>query len=296
MKKVKIATLLTCHNRKDKTIACLHSFFNADISSKYDFDIFLTDDGSTDGTKKAIKNKFPTVTIIEGSGNLYWAGGMRLAWNTALKHDNYDAFLLLNDDVVLDRDFMSNLMKAEQYAINKTNKSGIYSGATIDRDTHQVTYGSSKISKNHFIVRFHLLKPNNMVQECEITNANILWVDKSVVNEIGILDSKYTHSLADYDYSLKAYKKGFPVYLAPNVCGTCEYDHGKSWKTSSTPIKTRIAYLKDPKGLAYSEYLYYVKTHFPLFLPYSFVMLWMKTLFPFIWDYLKQNRNERRYG
>lgn len=287
MKDQKVAVLLTCYNRKDKTLACLSSFFDATLPSNCHFDIFLTDDSSDDGTSLAVSKKFPSVNIIKGNGNLFWAGGMRLAWGNALKHDVYDAFLLLNDDVKLKKDFIENLMITEKYALNKNNKKGIYSGATVDINTKKTTYGSSKIKKNHFIVRFDLLTPNDQPQECEITNANILWVDKSVVNKIGILDNRFTHGIADYDYSLRAHKEGFPIYLAPNVCGTCQFDHGNNWKPSSSSLKERISYLKSPKGLAYKEYLFYIRRHFPMFLPYSLIMLWTKTLFPIIWDRFK---------
>lgn len=287
MKSHKVAVLLTCHNRKDKTIACLSSFYEADLPSTHQFDVYLTDDGSTDGTSQAVQSSFPKVNIINGNGNLFWAGGMRSAWSEAISTNHYDAFLLLNDDVILKKDFFINIMAAERYAIMETGKKGIYSGATIDTKTQQTTYGGSKIKTNHFIVRHDLLSPGDKPQECEITNANILWVDRSVVDEIGILDSKYTHGIADYDYSLKAHKKGFPIYLAPNVCGICEFDHGNNWKPKSVPLKKRIDYLMSPKGLAHNEYLSYIKEHFPLFLPYSFAMLWVKTLFPFIWDKYK---------
>lgn len=286
MKRRKIAVLLTCYNRKDKTLSCLASFFKADLPVNYTFDVFLTDDGSTDGTSNSIKENFPSVNIIEGNGSLFWAGGMRLSWLTALQHDTYDAFLLLNDDVILKYDFINTLLNAEEYSVKTKGRKGIYSGATIDSKTKKVTYGGSKIKINHFIVRFDLLSPNQKTQDCEITNANILWVDNSVVSKIGILDKSYTHGIADYDYSLKAYKKGIPVFLAPNICGTCTFDHGNNW-VSGNSLKKRIEYLKSPKGLAYKEYLLYIKKHFPLFLPYSFIMLWVKTLFPFIWDRYK---------
>lgn len=291
MKNQKTAVLLTCHNRKNKTLSCLTSFFEAELPNNHQFDIFLTDDGSNDGTYEAVMEQFPEVNITRGDGSLFWSGGMRLAWETALAYDKYDSFLLLNDDVVLEKDFLSNLMKAERFALNEIGRKGIYSGATIEEGSDEVSYGSSKIRKNHFIVRFDMLAPKEIPQRCEITNANILWVDNSVVEEIGILDKKYTHGIADYDYSLKAHKRGIPVYLAPNVCGMCSNDHGNNWKSSSVPLKDRISYLKSPKGLAYNEYLYYIRRHFPLFLPYSFVMLWMKTLFPSLWDNYK-NKTE----
>lgn len=82
---IQIAVLLTCYNRRQKTETCLHSFFTAirDVRG-YSFTVFLTDDGSTDGTSDSIKRLFPHVQVIAGQGNLFWAGGMRLAWNKAL--------------------------------------------------------------------------------------------------------------------------------------------------------------------------------------------------------------------
>ena len=55
MRNSELAVLLTCHNRKDKTLACLESFYLAEKPVGYTFDIFLVDDGSTDGTNNAVK-------------------------------------------------------------------------------------------------------------------------------------------------------------------------------------------------------------------------------------------------
>lgn len=282
-----VAVLLTCYNRKAQTIACLGSLFEATIPEDLHLDIYLTDDGSTDGTGDAVKELYPQITLLKGSGNLFWAGGMRLAWTTALQTKPYDAFLLINDDVRLQRDFMINLMKTEEYSLRKRGKTGIYCGTTVDGKSGDVSYGGSRITTNHIVMRSKLLIPKNKPQECQIANANILWVSKEVVDQIGILDDRFTHGIADYDYSLRAHKENIPVYVAPNVCGICTDDHGKSWKKGDLPLRERIAYLKSPKGLAYNEYLYYIRRHFPMFFPYSFVMLWMKTFFPFFWDRLK---------
>ena len=287
MENKEIAVLLTCHNRREKTMACLNSFYEALKPNNYKFDIYLVDDGSTDGTSEVVKGNYPSVEIINGDGGLFWAGGMRLAWKSALKKKNYDGFLLLNDDVILFDDFIDNLLKAEEYSLFKNKKKGIYTGATIDKRTNKTTYGGYKIKTNHLIMRNELLSPTDIPQQCELTNANILWVSKETVDAIGIFDERYTHGIADFDYSMQAVKKGIPVYLGPNFSGICVHDHGKPWKAGSVPLKDRIAYLKSPKGIAYKEYLYYLKKHFPLFLPYSFVMLWLKTFFPSIWENYK---------
>ena len=97
MKKyMKIAILMTCHNRKEKTVECISALCdalagynkgggNGDIDAK----LFLTDDGCTDGTAEAVGQQCfmrnLQSSIVKGNGNLYWAGGMRLAWMKALK-------------------------------------------------------------------------------------------------------------------------------------------------------------------------------------------------------------------
>ena len=202
-----VAVLLTCYNRKAQTIACLGSLFEATIPEDLHLDIYLTDDSSTDGTGDAVKELYPRITLLKGSGNLFWAGGMRLAWTTALQTKPYDAFLLINDDVRLQRDFMINLMKTEEYSLRKRGKTGIYCGTTVDGKSGDVSYGGSRITTNHIVMRSKLLIPKNKPQECQIANANILWVSKEVVDQIGILDDRFTHGIADYDYSLGPIKR-----------------------------------------------------------------------------------------
>ena len=63
----KVAVLLTCYNRKEKTLACLSSFYACEMPSNYQFEIFLVDDGSTDGTSLEVANQFPQVIIVAGS-------------------------------------------------------------------------------------------------------------------------------------------------------------------------------------------------------------------------------------
>src|ERR1700757_19038 len=108
----KIASLACSYNRKDKTIRFLTSLFSQTLPEGYSLDVYLLDDSSTDGTADYVRTHFPDVTIIEGTGSLYWAGGMRTVWRAAMKHDEYDFFLLLNDDVHLADDAISRLLAA----------------------------------------------------------------------------------------------------------------------------------------------------------------------------------------
>ncbi len=283
----KVAVLLTCHNRRKKTIHCLKSLFEAELPLNYLIDVYLTDDGSTDGTADSVKEMYSNVIIIQGNGNLFWAGGMRLAWTEARKQ-NYDGYLLLNDDTFLYPDALIQIRNTHNYSIGNYQQGGIYVGTTNDPITKEYTYGGHCLL-NRITGHSKKIEPKSeLIQSCDFANANILFVSKNVVETIGILSKRFTHVLADYDYTLNAGRKYFPVLVCSNYCGSCEDDHDKPWLSNKNKLSDRIKYLKSPKHLAYKEYLFFTKYHFPFSLPLIFFKLWLKTLLPAIWDKYKR--------
>jgi GT2 family glycosyltransferase len=279
---MKIAILLACYNRKQKTLDCLNSIAGQQLDPNTQVEIYLTDDGSSDGTSEAVKKQYPHVHLFTGTGKLFWAGGMRYTWKKALV-SNADYYLLLNDDTVLMENALQVLLKHAKY----TTKPSICIGSTVDLSTGKTSYGGSKLtSRNQW--KSVLMQAPSQFSPCDFGNANIMLVAKEIVEKIGVLSEQYTHALADYDYSLKAKKAGYDIFVAPGFLGSCIDDHGKNWKSKNTRLKERIEYLMSPKGLAYKEYLLFIRQHFPLSYPSAFVKLWMKTFFPFIWDSLKK--------
>jgi GT2 family glycosyltransferase len=274
---MKIAVLLATFNRKDKTISCLKSLYAQQLPAGTTLDVILTDDASPDGTAAAVRKHFPGVKILEGSGNLFWAGGMRCSWSEAQKYDP-DYYLLLNDDTLLNTDALARLLNYSAHLIRV--------GTTKDNISGELSYGGRKLFKKGKIQSYTIFSEVDAL-ECDLANANILLVPKAVVDHIGILSADYTHSIADFDYTLRAKKAGFSTIVVPGILGYCTDDHGVNWKSAGVPLKARIQYLKSPKGLAYNEYLTFIRKHFPLHLPAAFFKLWLKTLFPVIWDKLK---------
>ena len=283
----KIAVLLTCYNRKVKTLDCLTSFYNCKIPNGYVFDIYMVDDGSTDGTAFAVKENFPLVNILYGTGNLFWAGGMRNVWSKIIKK-GYAGYLLINDDVVLFENVLHSLTDTHQYALSNYGIGGIYVSSTIDKSSNNISYGGTIIRKSPFGIKYIAVLPSDVPLNCQITNANILFVNSNVVEKIGIFDPKFKQSFADYDYSLTAHQNNLPVLVCPGFGGYCKNDHINNWSSVNATVKKRIAHLYSPKGLEYKEYMYYIRKHFPLSLPYLFIMVWLKTLIPGIWDKYKK--------
>lgn len=283
-----IAVLLTTFNRKQKTLACLQSLEKQNLPNDVSIKIYLTDDGSNDGTADAVKLEFPTVNIYHGNGSLFWAGGMRNTWKQALSSE-IDYYLLLNDDTLLKDNAVFTLLNCSNYIKNKKSKPGICVGSTAD-ENGKISYGGSALSSKSSWDGGSIVYSETEYIDCDVANANILLVPSEIVKHIGILAEKFTHGLADYDYTLKAKKAGFGLVVAPGFLGTCIDDHGNNWKSANTTLKERIAYLKSPKGLAYKEFLSFIKEHFPKYYPIAFFKIWLKTLFPFIWDKFKVSK------
>jgi GT2 family glycosyltransferase len=292
-KKIKIAALSCSYNRVKKTAAFLTSLVNQEIPEGYSLKVYLLDDDSPDGTANYVKANFPGVSVTNGSGSLFWAGGMRKIWGQVVKKDEYDFFFLFNDDVVLFRDAVARLLAAYH---RSTHPANIILGTVLDTEGHGITYGGQKITSRLTANSVNLIPDEAELISCDIGNANIMLVDRATVNKIGILSEVYTHGFADYDYTLTAIENGVKVWIAPGYHGHCENDHGVSWLPQRTPLKKRIAHLYSPKGLAYREHILYLKKHFPLSVPITHVKFWLKTLFPIIYDLFKKEETTLKIG
>ncbi len=277
----KVAALLTCHNRKDKTLKCLEHLTRAFKKTKYPFvlDIYLTDDGSTDGTSEKVKELFPKVIVLEGNGNLFWVNGMNNSWNHALK-ENYDGYLLINDDTYVFDTLFEQIDLSDKSCVLSYGKEGVYVGTTLDEKSGRVTYGGSVIT-NRILYKYYRLIPNGTIQKCDLGNANIMYVPKSVVKKVGVLSDGYLHGIADYDYTLKCVSKKVPVVIMPSTNGYCEYDHGDMYhEYENKSLKERIRYLHHPLGVDFKSRHLYMKRFFPVRAPFFYLGGWLKTIFP----------------
>ena len=279
-----IAVLLATFNRKEKTLTCMESLYYQDLPAGTQLSVFLTDDNSSDGTRAALRDQYPQVNIFKGSGSLFWAGGMRNSWMEAVK-TKPDYYFLLNDDTLLEKDAIRRLLA--YYERSEAAPNALAIGSTLDVANNLISYGGRKLYHQKKVQSYSAYSETDYI-ECDLANANIMLVPKKVVEKIGILSDRYTHSIADFDYTLTAKKAGFKAVVMPGVLGSCVDDHGNNWKSSEVSLKERIKYLKSPKGLAYKEYMEFIKIHFPSHVPEAMVKLWMKTLFPVLWDKFKK--------
>ena len=132
-----IAALLTVHNRREKTIACLDNLFKQDLPPGVDLKVYLTDDGCTDGTREEVTERFPQVTIIDGDGSLFWNRGMVVAWKKAAM-STPDYYLWLNDDTFIYSNTIKHLLESSSM---HENKSVIVGTTCAVGNPEVITYG-----------------------------------------------------------------------------------------------------------------------------------------------------------
>lgn len=274
-----IAVLLTVFNRKNKTLLCLENLYKQEIPQGYAMDVYLTNDGCTDGTPEAIIERFPQVHIINAKGDLFWNRGMYKAWEESSKNRDYDYFLWLNDDSFLVKDSLKELLLNS----DECNGDAIIVATMCSKDTGIATYGGYSLKENRLLI------PDGSLQECATMNGNCVLIPKSIYNKCGNLDWAFRHAIGDLDYGYRARKAGFKIYASKRYLGYCEKNAQlPKWARTEIPFIERWKNLYSPQGYAEPiPFFHYEMKNFGLFTALKhFISIHIRVLFPVLW---KQN-------
>ena len=273
------AVLLTVFNRKDKTLQCLSRLFDQLPVEDLQIDVFLTDDGCTDGTAEAVESLFPSVHILEGSGELFWNRGMLMAWKAATETRNYDAYIWLNDDTYVYVDMLVSLTQA----MKQTSERAILVGATEDAAHSKLTYGG-RLSEGTIPI------PSVELAPVDYFNGNIVLVPQFVFRQLGYIDGYFTHSKGDYDYGLRAKKAGLQIYQIGKVLGECdEHPTFDKWCDPNVPFSQRWKLLNRPNGMPPRETFYFEKRHYGIIVAcFHYLTVHIRCFFPKWWIWKKQ--------
>jgi GT2 family glycosyltransferase/glycosyltransferase involved in cell wall biosynthesis len=255
-----IAVLLTCHNRRENTLACLESL-RATAISGITVNVHLVDDASNDGTAEAVAAAYPEVEISRGSGDLFWGGGMRLAFTRAVPA-RPDYVLWLNDDVVLDPDALERLLTAYATLCAGRQPLAIVAGSARDPQTGATTYGGVRRTSRLRRMAFALVAPTDTPQACDTMNGNVVLVPRSVYSVVGNIDERFTHAMGDLDYGLRARSAGCQVFLAPGHVGTCRVNPAAgTFRDATLSRRERLRQVASPKGLPLAEWAAFCRRH-----------------------------------
>lgn len=253
---MKILGLMTCYNRKKKTINSIKKLieFNPNI----DISFVVVDDSSTDGTQEALTEFGNRIVLIEGDGQLYYSGGMRKAIDYAKNKisESYDYVLFFNDDV----DFFENSLEK---MILFSEKKEIIIGATVN-SFGRLSYGGVK-KRSKFSPAFDIVMSDEERVYCDTFNANCVLIPFTCFLALDNIDEVYGHSLGDYDYGLAASRRGMKLVVTNFYIGQCENNpRSENWLDNTKPRKERLKLKENTKGLPIKTWFYFLYKNYGL--------------------------------
>lgn len=230
--KPKIAVLILGYNDEKN----LREAIDSSLDQTYEnFKAIYVDNASTDASLSFVKENYPKLEVIAYEKNLGYAG----AYAKILKETfekNYDGAVLLNSDVIVDknwlRELVSSAYKDEKIAIAQPK---IFLAG--ENKNLANTFGNH-INYLGFGFCGHYKKPDdkNFDHDQEIISASgaSLLVKKDAYEKIGGLDEKFFAYLEDQDLSWRALMQGYEIVLAANSKMWHKYVFAKnarnSWK------------------------------------------------------------------
>lgn len=206
MKKVTI--IIPNFNGENLLPECLNSIFKQNFK---DFDVLVVDDCSTDRSLNILENY--DVKVILNNENLGFAETV----NKGIRKAKTEYVLLLNNDVVLKEDFLSNLyepMKLSSKIFSLSPKMIRYREPELLDDTGDEytllgwTYKRGDGSP---------VNTYNEVTPIFSTCAGAGLYRKSIINEIGYLDPLHYAYLEDVDLGWRALINGYKNYYIPEA-------------------------------------------------------------------------------
>lgn len=266
----RISVLITSYNRRDLTLRCLKSIFNSS-SGNVEIEVYLVIDGSDDGTAERVRMLFPQVRIISGSGNLYWNGGMMLAWQCAIGRHT-DFYLWLNDDTELKLNAIEKLILS--YRSNeKCSPKTIVVGRTVSVDG-RTTYGGYVRNSRLSRLSFRHLRDDET--SCVTFNGNCVLIPACATDDIGLLCGGFTHAFGDNDYGLRATRAGYRIIEMKEPVAEQEANrlYSKSGRTLTLSNWRHVLF--DPKGVPVVEWCRFCARHGGPLWPANFVFRYVK--------------------
>jgi GT2 family glycosyltransferase len=210
------AIIVLSWNGRDDTLACLASLAEVDWPG---LDVICVDNGSSDGSPGAVRERFPAVTLIENGRNLGYAGGNNVGIRAALDR-GADWVLLLNNDATLAPDAVRQL----DAVATMRRKAGILGGKVLFADPpDQVWFAGQRFNAalGYSGRPRGFRKPDgpryDQVEAVDRVVGACMAVSRELTEAIGLFDDDLFAYVEDVDWSLRAREAGFEVLLVPKA-------------------------------------------------------------------------------
>lgn len=205
----KVSVIIPTYNLKGDLLDCISSIYKSDYKN---FEVFVVDNASSDGTYDAVKKKFPKVKLFRNKTNLGVTGGA----NRGVREAKGDYLLFIDHDNILKKDMMTKLVQL----LESDKKIGIGVGKIYFDEDHSVIWAAGT-GINLYTGQIYFRTGKDVGQydkeeDVQVAPANFL-VRRELVTKDGIYDPTYVINYEDTDLSFRAVKEGFRVVYTPKV-------------------------------------------------------------------------------
>jgi len=227
--KLKVAVLVINYNGKHYLRECLESLKNQTHS---DYDAYVVDNGSVDGSVEYVEGHFPWVKIIAFKENL----GFAKAYNEAIKSVDADLVALLNNDTRVDRKWLQELVNA---ILEDELIAAVGSKILLYDSPRQLNHAGAKITPigGGFDIGLY-------DEDCERFNVKkfvgatcgaAMLVRKDLFLKIGGFDDDFFAYFEDTDFCWRAWLCGFKIIYVPD--SIIYHKLGGSWGPRKSLVK-----------------------------------------------------------
>jgi GT2 family glycosyltransferase len=179
--------------------------------------IVCVDNGSTDGSVEAVRDRHPESHLIENGRNLGFAGGCNVGIRWALAQ-GAEWVVLVNNDAVIAPDAIAGFAEAAE----QRPEAGVLAGKLYRADRpDRIWYAGQRFlawlgySGRH---RGEGRRDGPRYQRLSLTdraNGALMAISRAAIERVGLLDEELFAYVEDVDYSLRARDAGFEVLFVP---------------------------------------------------------------------------------
>ncbi|MDH3216219.1 MAG: glycosyltransferase family 2 protein [Candidatus Krumholzibacteria bacterium] len=231
---LRVAIIVLTWNGKALTLDCLESLVALDHMNT---DIIVVDNASADGTPQAIEQRYgDRITVIVNEQNLGYSQGNNVGITHALD-TGAGYILLLNNDTIVDRALVDNLL----YAFATHARTGI-AGPKIyfASPPDQIWFAGGEVSlakgtARHIGIRHRDVGQFDSMREVDYVSGCALIAKREVFQTIGLLDPSYRAYFEDTDFCMRARRHGFEIRYVPAA---------KVWHRVSSSVGGQLSWRK----------------------------------------------------
>ncbi|WP_368341211.1 glycosyltransferase family 2 protein [Parabacteroides goldsteinii] len=212
MDKVKVLVIIVTYNAMEWIDRCINSILRSSVSS----DIYLIDNGSTDGTQEYILHNYPQVIFVQSISNQGFGQANNLGLRYALEC-NYDYVYLLNQDAWVMPDTLEKLIVINQ----KKTEYGVLSpfqlqGNALNMDVNFAMYICSYKSNSFLINDLYFNRRQDVYEVPDVMAAHWL-ISSNCLRRVGGFSPTFPHYGEDVNYANRVMYHGFKLGIVPDT-------------------------------------------------------------------------------